>query len=74
MNIGGLMKREKFEQYSKLTACIGSCMDGLLQAQDMLVTLMCEQCDIPIALKPQMIEDINKVMGIKIISPASSKT
>ncbi len=59
------MNKEKFNEYSRLTACIGSCMDGLLQAQEMLVNLMCRECDIPIELKPQMIEDMNKVMGIK---------
>lgn len=60
------MNHERLNEFSKITACIGSCMDGLLQAQEMLVELMCKYCDIPLALKPQMIEDMNKVMGIKI--------
>lgn len=59
------MDRNKFEEYSKLTACIGACMDGLLQAQELLVDLMCRECDIPIELKPQLLEDMNKTMGIK---------
>jgi hypothetical protein len=61
------MNKEKFQEYSKLTACIGSCMDGLMQAQEMLVDLMCRECDIPIEMKPQLLEDMNKCMGIKKI-------
>jgi len=59
------MDRDKLEQFSKITACIGSCMDGLLQAQELLVDLMCRECDIPLEMKGTMIDDMNKVMGIK---------
>lgn len=59
------MNHDKLQEYSKLTACIGAAMDGLLQAQEMLVDLMCRECDIPIEMKETMISDMNKVMGIK---------
>ena len=64
---GDIMNHDKLNEFSKVTACIGSCLDGLLQAQELLVELMCKECDIPLAIKPQMIEDMNKVMGVKIV-------
>lgn len=66
-NQGEIMNHNKLEEFSKITACIGSCMDGLLQAQALLVELMCKECDIPVELKERMIDDMNKVMGIKKI-------
>lgn len=60
------MNHDKLNEFSKVTACIGSCIDGLLQAQDMLAELMCKHCDIPLSLKPKMIEDMNQVMGVKL--------
>lgn len=59
------MNHAKLEQFSKITAAIGACMDGLLQAQELLVELMCQECDIPLELKSKMVDDMNKVMGIK---------
>ena len=59
------MNHHKLQEFSKLAACIGACMDGLLQAQELLVDLMCRECDIPIEMKETMINDIKKVMGIK---------
>ena len=59
------MNHNKLEEFAKLTACIGACMDGLLQAQELLVDLMCKECDIPIEMKETMINDMNKVMGIQ---------
>ena len=64
---GDIMNHDKLNEFSKVTACIGSCLDGLLQAQELLVELMCKECDIPLSIKPQMIEDMNKVMGVKIV-------
>lgn len=59
------MNHDKLNEFSKITACIGSCMDGLLLAQEMMVDLMCRECNIPIELKEKMIYDMNYVMGIK---------
>ncbi len=59
------MNHNKLEEFAKLTACIGVCMDGLLQTQELLVDLMCRECDIPIEMKETMINDMNKVMGIQ---------
>ena len=61
------MNHDKLNDFSKITACIGSCLAGLLDAQEMLVELMCKQCDIPLELKPKMLEDMNQVMGVKIV-------
>lgn len=59
------MDHKKLEEFSQLSAVIGSGLDALLKAQELSIDLMCKYCDIPIEMKPQMIEDMNKVMGIK---------
>lgn len=59
------MNHKKLEEFSKITAGIGACMDGLLQVQELLVDLLLKECDIPLQMKQTMIDDMNKVMGIK---------
>lgn len=59
------MNHNKMQEFSKIAAMITSSMEGLLKAQELLVEIMCKECDIPLALKPQMIEDMNKVIGVK---------
>lgn len=61
------MNKEKLEEFSKITASIGSVIDGLLKTQELLVNLMCKECGIPYGMKGKIIEDMNKVMGIKAI-------
>ncbi len=61
------MNHDKLQEFSKITAGIGACMDGLLQVQQLLVELMCKECDIPLEMSQHMIDDMNKVMGIKKI-------
>ncbi len=60
------MNREKLNEFTKITAHIGSCMSVLIQAQDLLVELMCSECDLPLSMKPQLIEDMIKAMGINL--------
>lgn len=59
------MNHDKMKEFSKVTAIIGSSMSGLLQAQDLMMELMCKECDIPLEMKEGMIEDMNKVIGIQ---------
>lgn len=60
-----MMNHDKMKEFSKVTAIIGSSMSGLLQAQDLMMELMCKECDIPLEMKEGMIEDMNKVIGIQ---------
>lgn len=62
---GDRMDHEKLNQFSEITAQIGSGMDALLKAQELLVQLMCEQCNIPIEMKEKMIDDMYHIIGIK---------
>ena len=59
------MSRNKLEEFSKITACISAGIDGLLKAQELMIDLMCKECGIPESLKPELIEDMNKTVGIK---------
>ncbi len=59
------MNHTKMQDFSKIAAVITSSMEGLLKAQELLVELMCKECDIPLSIKPQMIEDMNKVIGVR---------
>ena len=65
INEGVVVVRNKLEQFSEITACIGVCMAALFEAQKMLVDLMCEECNIPSDMKPTILNDMNKVMGVK---------
>lgn len=66
---GDRMNHEKLEQFSQITAAIGSGIDALLQAQELLVQLMCEQCNIPIEMKQDIINNMNHIIGIKRNEP-----
>jgi hypothetical protein len=61
------MDHDKLKEFSHLSAVITSGIECLLNAQDLLVDLMCKQCDIPVIMKPQIIEDMNKVIGVNKI-------
>lgn len=54
------MDYEKFKEFSEISSMIMSSIEGLLKAQDLLVDMMCDKCDIPKDMKPQIIQDINK--------------
>lgn len=59
------MNHEKLREFSVIAATISACMEGLLKAQELLVDLICKECDIPEEMKTIMIDDMNKAMGIK---------
>lgn len=53
------------QEFSIIAATITSALEGLFKAQESLVELMCKECDIPVEFKPQMVEDMNNVIGVK---------
>lgn len=59
------MNHKKLEEFSRISARISTAMEGLLHAQEMLVELLCKDCDIPLEMKHPMIDDMNKAIGIK---------
>lgn len=66
---GNRMDHKKLEQFAEITAAIGSSIDTLLKAQELLVQLMCEQCTIPIDMKQDIINNMNHIIGIKKNEP-----
>lgn len=59
------MNHDKLHEYSHISAVITAGMESLFKAQELLVELMCKECDIPHAMKEQLIDDMNKVIGVK---------
>lgn len=62
---GVIMDQDKVQEFAKLTASISSSMAGLLDAQKLLVKLMCKEGGFPLEMQETMINDMNKVIGIK---------
>lgn len=59
------MNQEKIQEFAMITAVIGSGISSLLQAQDLLVDMMCKECNIPLSMKKSMLENMNKTIGIQ---------
>jgi hypothetical protein len=59
------MNHDKLKEYSMVSAIITSSLEGLFKAQELLVDLMCRECDIPVEMKKHMIDDMNKVIGVQ---------
>lgn len=59
------MNHDKLKEYSKIAAMVTVGLESLLKAQDLLAMRMCIECEIPVEMKAQMIEDMNKAIGIK---------
>jgi len=59
------MNHEKLKDFYEINAIIGNCVAGLLKAQELLVELMCNNCDIPTEMKDTLITDMNQLIGIK---------
>ena len=61
------MNHNKMQEYSRIGAMITSSLEGLFKAQDALIALMCQECDIPAELKDNLLADMNKVIGVKTL-------
>ena len=60
-----MMNHDKLKEFSMISAVIASSLEGMFKAQDLLVDLMLKECDIPAEMKETMIDDMNKVIGVK---------
>lgn len=57
------MNHAKLQEFSKIAAGITAAMDTLIQVQSLFVDLLLKECDIPVQLKEQMLNDMNKFIG-----------
>lgn len=59
------MNREKAKEFFKITGYVTAALDSLLKAQDQLIDLICEDCQIPEYIKLQMKESMYEILEIK---------
>jgi hypothetical protein len=59
------MNNDKMNEFTKIAAQIGSSMEGLLNAQELLMDLMLKECAMNEELKPHLLENMYAVMGFK---------
>lgn len=61
------MNYDKIKEFSMISAVITSGLESMFQAQYLLVDMMCRECDMPLEMKEQILNDMNKVIGVKKI-------
>ena len=66
---GRVMDHEKFEVYTRLFSEMSTSLVALLRMQEALVETACRECDIPLSMKSQIIADLNKAIGLLVLSP-----